>query len=123
MAAPAPSPVSTEAADVDAIATAVRSCAGIDDLYAGYPVEVATYLPGRRVAGVRVADATVEVQVRARWGRPLPLIAAEVQAAVAPLAGGRRVDVLIADIAGVPTIAGAEEQAVAVQPAEGSGKR
>ncbi len=121
MTTSAPSPEGTEATEVDAIAAAVRACVGVDDLDAGHPVEVATYLPGRRVAGVRLADGTVEVQVRALWGRPLPQIAADVQAAVAPLAGGRRVDVLIADIAGIPTAPGAEVSAG--QPVEGSAKR
>lgn len=121
MAAPAPSVQGTKAADADAIAAAVRRCAGVDDLYAGEPVEVATYLPGRRVPGVRIADDLVEVQVRARWGRPLPEIGSEVQAAVAPLAGGRRIDVRIADVAGLPTTAGAQAAYSAGRPAEGRG--
>jgi hypothetical protein len=123
MASAAPPPKALEAADVDAIAAAVRNCAGIDDLYAGHPVEVATYLPGRRVPGVRVVDGKVEVQVRARWGRPLPQIGCEVQAAVVPLAGGRQVDVTIGDVAGVPEIVGAASAGSAGPLAEGSGIR
>jgi hypothetical protein len=129
MASPVPSPNAMDETDVDAIAAAVRGCAGIEDLYAGQPVEVATYLPGRRVLGVRVGADKVEVQVRARWGRPLPQIGSEVQAAVAPLAGGRQVDVLIADIAGVPDVVGVPDIAGAVPTgnagplAEGSDRR
>jgi hypothetical protein len=91
----------------DAIAAAALGCDGVDEMYAGGPVEVATYLPGRRVPGVRIADERVEVQIRVRWGRPIPQIASDVQAAVAPLAAGRQVDVLIGDVAGIPSTASA----------------
>ncbi|NUO60407.1 MAG: Asp23/Gls24 family envelope stress response protein, partial [Hamadaea sp.] len=99
MTAPAVTPGQlTDDVDVDAIVEAVRRCPGVEDLYAGSPVELATYLPGRRVAGVRVTDSAVEVQIRTRWGRTIPEIGAAVLAAVAPLAGGRPVDVLVADV-------------------------
>ncbi|WP_034590609.1 hypothetical protein [Hamadaea tsunoensis] len=123
MAAAAPLPATAETVDVDAIAAAVRACPGVADLDAGHPAELATYLPGRRVAGVRVADATVEVQVRAQWGRPLPEIAGEVQVAVAPLAGGRRVDVLIADVVDISTPASAAWTDGVEPPVRGSGEQ
>lgn len=103
MTAPAVTPGQlTDDVDVDAIVEAIRRCPGVEDLYAGSPVELATYLPGRRVAGVRVTDSAVEVQIRTRWGRTIPEIGAAVLAAVAPLAGGRPVDVLVADVVGEP---------------------
>lgn len=84
--------------DPDAVAAAVLACDGVADLSAGSVEEVATYLPGRRVRGVRIRDDAVEVHVVARWGTPLPDIGREVQAAVAPLAGGRPVVVAIEDV-------------------------
>jgi hypothetical protein len=105
----------TEGVDVDAVVALVRASPGVQDLYGGSP-EVATYLPGRRVLGVRVTGPTVQIQVRALWGMALPRIGAGIQAAVAPLAGGRAVDVMIADIAGVPSA-----HQAAGHVAEGSG--
>jgi hypothetical protein len=89
--------------DVDAVARAVRGCPGVEDLHGGFPSEVATYLPGRRVLGVRVGSREVEVQVRTAWGMPVRQIAIGIQAAVAPLAGGRAVDVTIAGIGDPPS--------------------
>lgn len=60
---------------------------------------LATFLPGRRVAGVRIAEDVCEVAVVLRLGgSPLPQMAEQVRRAVTPLAGGRRVDVVIADV-------------------------
>ncbi len=88
--------------DVNAVALAARGCPGVEDLHAGFPGEVATYLPGNRLAGVRVRSDAVEVQVRAAWDTPAPQIAAGIRAAVAPLAGGRAVDVIIGDLGDPP---------------------
>jgi hypothetical protein len=85
-------------ADADAIASAARRCPAVADLHGGGLVQVATYLPGRRVDGVRVADDSVLVSVVAVWGMPLVAHTGQVRAAVAPLAGERRVDVHVADI-------------------------
>jgi hypothetical protein len=116
--------------DVDAVAQATRGCRGVEDLHGGFPGEVATYLPGRRLAGVRVGSHAVEVQVRAAWNTPVQQIADGIRAAVAPLAGGRTVDVIIGDLgdppgsgqtgAGEPGISGqsdAEAKEVAAEPA------
>ncbi len=84
--------------DVDALAGAVLACPSVTRLTGGSPVEVATYLPGRRVTGVRVADGEVEIHVKARWGRTLPEVADRVRTAVAPLVGGRAVSVHVDDI-------------------------
>ncbi|OLT34031.1 hypothetical protein BJF79_33945 [Actinomadura sp. CNU-125] len=53
---------------------------------------------GAAVRGRAVRDGTVEVGVVVRYGRPLPLVAADVRGAVRPLCEGRAVDVLIADV-------------------------
>ena len=60
--------------------------------------QVATYLPGRRVVGVRADDARIQVAVVAAAGVALPTMATQVRAALAPLARGRAVDVHIADV-------------------------
>lgn len=89
--------------DAEAVAGAARACRGVEALLGGFP-EVATYLPGRRVLGVRVTPRAVEVQVRAAWGIPAYEVAAGVQAAVAPLAPGRAVDVTIGGLGDPPEI-------------------
>ena len=66
------------------------------------PGSVVSYLPGRQLSGLRIADGEVTVQVVAQWGVPLPEVARQVRAAVGPLVGSRRVDVVAADLAGVP---------------------
>ena len=84
--------------DADAVSTAVLACDSVSGLSAGSVEEVATYLPGRRVKGIRVRDEVVEVHVVARWGTPLPDVGRQVQAAVAPLAAGRSIVVAIEDV-------------------------
>ena len=84
--------------DVDAVAAAVLACPGVAALDGGRFGEVASYLPGRKVAGVMVSGGRVNVQVRARWAVPAPDLARQITAALAPLTGHRPVDVAIADI-------------------------
>ncbi len=87
--------------DAEAVAGAARACHGVEALLGGFP-EVATYLPGRRVLGVRVTPRAVEIQLRAAWGIPAHEVAAGVQAAVAPLAPGRAVDVTVGGLGDPP---------------------
>jgi hypothetical protein len=82
----------------DRIAAAVIGCPDIAGLGQVPGIPVATYLPGRTVSGVAVRPGEVEVSVVARYGPPLPEIAAQVREAVAPLVPGRVVDVVVADI-------------------------
>ena len=86
------------AIDVDAVAERVGSCPSVARLAGGAFGEVATYLPGRRVRGVRVADGQVEVHVVARWDRPVPEVAAEVRRAASPLAAGLPITVCVDDV-------------------------
>jgi hypothetical protein len=89
----------TGGVDVDAVAAAVTACPSVAHLVGGsLGDQVATYLPGRRVNGVRVTDDAVEVHLASRWGVPIPEVAAEVRAAVAPFAAGRPVTVAVDDI-------------------------
>ncbi len=85
--------------EVDLIAAAVLGCPAVVSLHPGGPRYVATFLPGRRVGGVRVDDTVVEVAVVAAAGIPVHAVASQVRSAVVPLAAGRAVDVHIADVA------------------------
>jgi hypothetical protein len=89
--------------DVDAVAAAVLACAGVAGLDGGRFGEMASYLPGRTVPGVVVGDGRVRVQIRARWGVPVPELAAGITTALLPLTGPRPVDVVIADIDDPPS--------------------
>jgi uncharacterized alkaline shock family protein YloU len=85
--------------NVDAIAAAIATCPSVSGLSGGIAGEIATYLPGRRVAGVRSRPGAVEVHVVARYGSTLPAIDAEVRGAVqAAVPGPLRVDVVVADV-------------------------
>lgn len=93
-----PGPAVIDGVDVDAVAAAVRACAGVAELAGGRFGEVASYLPGRKVPGVVVSKERVLVQVRSRWGIPAPELAALITTVLAPLTGGKPVDVTVADI-------------------------
>jgi hypothetical protein len=84
--------------NVDAVAAAVLGCPGVARLDGGRFGEVTSYLPGRKVPGVVVSGGRVTVQIRSRWGVPAPGLAGLITAVLAPLAGRRPVDVVIASI-------------------------
>ena len=84
--------------DLDAVAAAARACAAVDDLCSGPWGGVVSYLPGRQVAGVRVASDHVVISVRGRWGVPVAELARQVRAALAALVAPRRVDIVVADL-------------------------
>lgn len=88
-----------EETDAEAIAARVAACPSVVRLAPRRAAgEVATYLPGRRVGGVRVRGDGIEVSVVGRWGVTVPDLAAEIRRAAAPLAGGRPVLVHVEDI-------------------------
>ncbi|MGI8523440.1 MAG: hypothetical protein ACR2K3_09060 [Nocardioides sp.] len=70
----------------------------MSDLHAGAFGEVATYLPGRRVSGVRVTGALTEVHVVVDLGAPVLTTAEAIRAAVQPLVGGSEVHVFVEDV-------------------------
>ena len=115
MSRPAQGPAGT--ADLEVVAAAALGCPLIADLTGGRFGEVATYLPGRRIQGVREVDGAIEIHVVAKWGTPLPEVAEVVRAAVAPLAVDQSVAVFIDDIEVPvdPAQAALEEAAVAGQ--------
>jgi hypothetical protein len=92
--------------DLDAVVAAVRGCPGVDDLIAGPWGGVVSYLPGRQIPGVRVAADHLVISVRSRWDVPAASLARHVRAALAALAGPRRIDVVVADIADAGTACG-----------------
>lgn len=93
-----PTSVSPSGVDPDAIAAAVLACSTVAGLSGGIAGEVATYLPGRRVTGLRIDDTTVTVHVVGRYGPTMTEISNQVTRAVTPLAGGRTVGVVIEDL-------------------------
>jgi hypothetical protein len=102
----APPPVAlVDGVDVDAVALAVLQCPAVSGLDGGRFGEVASYLPGRRVAGVTAGGGRVTVQVRSRWGIPAAVLAGQVTAAVARVTG-HPADVVIADIEDPPAAGG-----------------
>jgi hypothetical protein len=108
-------PGSTEV-DVEAVVQRTAGCPSVARLATGLLPEVATYLPGRRIPGVRVADGRIEVHVVARWNVPVPELAAEVRRALRPLAGDMAVDVHVDDVE-IPD--GADSPGPAGQPVRG----
>ena len=111
-----PGPAPFDGIEIDAIAAIVRGCAGVSALDGGPFGEVTSYLPGRTVPGVAVDGSRIRVQVRSKWGVPATDVAAMITAALAPLAGPRPVDVVIADIDDPPVAQPARVAAGAVPP-------
>ncbi len=83
--------------DADAVAALVRTCPAVVRLTSG-PFGAATYLPGRRVDGVRTTDDAVELHVAVPLGVTAAEVARQVRAALADRVGGRRVDVVVEDV-------------------------
>lgn len=79
------------------IATVTRSVPGVADLHGGVFGEVATYLPGGRVAGVRITDDHVEIHLSLFWDHPVRATADLVRTTVEPLVG-KPVHVTIEDV-------------------------
>lgn len=95
----------TTTADPDAlaelVAAAVTAHPAVARLHGGYFGAVATYLPGRRLLGVRLGrgDEPVEVAVVLHLGGPIPHIVRELRSEVSTLCGGAAVDITVADLA------------------------
>jgi len=86
------------ASEVDAIAAAMQACPAVARLHEGGDRAIATYLPGRRVVGVRVEDQRVLVSVVLAAGSSVRMLEAEVRDRLAPHVRGRRLDVHVADV-------------------------
>ena len=94
---PAPSP-QVVTVSADAIAAAVLGCPLVVGLSGGRAGEIASYLPGRRVTGVRIGDGAVTVHVVAAYGPTCEQIATQVRQAVHAVVGGLPVMVGIDDL-------------------------
>ncbi|MEU6859246.1 hypothetical protein AB0B28_10305 [Glycomyces sp. NPDC046736] len=86
------------AARADAIAAAALAVPGVKCLHGGMLDEIATVLPGRRIKGLRFDDCGCAVHVAVAWGADMPLVAAAIKAALAPLTDGA-VSVTVEDVA------------------------
>lgn len=90
-------------------AEAALAVPGVADLHAGSFGEVGTYLPGRRVTGIRIRDDLTEVHVVAAMGSPLRELADAVRSAVAPIVG-TPVQVVVEDVVPARTTARTTER-------------
>ena len=70
----------------DQVATAALAVPGVTALHGG-TFSVGTYLPGRRVLGVRLTSAYAEVHVAVAMGSRVAEVATALVAAVEPLVG------------------------------------
>ncbi|MFY0407784.1 Asp23/Gls24 family envelope stress response protein [Solicola sp. PLA-1-18] len=82
----------------DVVARAVLSTPGVADLHGGVLGEVATYLPGRRVNGVRLHDGGADIHVVVAWGSSVRETADAVRSTVRSHVDGP-VDVTVEDVA------------------------
>lgn len=87
------------------IARVVGRNPSVASLHGGVGAQAATFLPGRRVTGVRITEQAVEVHVVARYGASLPALAASIRSDVGPFAKGQPVAVFVEDL----LVPGAEE--------------
>lgn len=83
----------------DLIAAVTVAVPGVVALHPGRRGEVATYLPGRRVVGVRLGPDVVEVHISVTYGASVLDTAHLVHAAVADIAPSP-VEVTVEDIVG-----------------------
>ncbi|HEY0814666.1 MAG TPA: hypothetical protein VGE11_15410 [Pseudonocardia sp.] len=89
----------------EAVADVVLAHPAVVRLSGGPFGTIASYLPGRRLVGVRLplrAADPVEVAVVARMGSVLPKMAAELGEAVAAVLGPVALDVTVDDVEAVP---------------------
>ena len=82
------------------VAAAVAAHPAVAGLHGGIYGSVATYLPGRKLVGVRIGegDEPVEVAVVLRADRPIPETVRSLRREVSRLCGGAAVDITVADI-------------------------
>jgi len=92
---PAPQPPGLELAD--RVAAAVLTVRGVTGLHGGMFGETATYLPGRRVPGVRLTEDVTDIHLTLTYGAPVFATAQQVRTAVAALVPGP-VNVTVEDV-------------------------
>lgn len=72
----------------EVLAEAVLATPGVAGLHGGMFGEAATYLPGKRVSGIRIGDDGVEVHVSVASGSPIRDTADAIRTVVASLFSG-----------------------------------
>lgn len=82
------------------VAATVTAHPAVARLHGGVFGSVATYLPGRRLTGVRIGegDEPVELGVVLYLGRPFPDVCRSLRQEVSVLCGGAPVDITVADV-------------------------
>jgi len=90
-----------QGARADQVVRAVLAVPGVVRLHAGAFGEVATYLPGRAVTGVRLRPDASEVHLVVSTDRPIPAVARDVHEAVRHLVPGP-VSVFVEDVESLP---------------------
>ncbi|MGY1716871.1 hypothetical protein ACI78R_20610 [Geodermatophilus sp. SYSU D01106] len=116
----------TGAVDADRVAAALAAVPGVAGLTAG-PAGAGTYLPGRRVDGVVLTAVPggrpdrVTVHVVAAAGTAVREVAAAVREAVAAVAPGSPVDVVVEDVV-VEDVTEPVPVPAPVPPAPGGGR-
>lgn len=85
--------------DPDALAAAALSCPDVAGMGTGALGEIATYLPGRRIRGLRLTADGVEVHVVGVYGPSIAQIVEQVTAALTPLVAGQPLSVYVDDLA------------------------
>ncbi len=87
----------------DVVTAAVHAVPGVAALHSGMFGEVGTYLPGRRVPGIRITEAGTDVHVSLFFGAPVRAVAEQIRRVVGGLVPGP-VHVTVEDV--LPTSAG-----------------
>ncbi|KDF00070.1 hypothetical protein Y900_014255 [Mycolicibacterium aromaticivorans JS19b1 = JCM 16368] len=92
----------------DTVASIARAVPGVAALHPGMFGEVGTYLPGRRVTGVRIRDDRVEVHITVTASAHVRQTAAAVRSAVRAAMPDLPVDVTVEEITAAPTNTGTD---------------
>ncbi len=97
-AAPEPAP--------DILVAVTLACPYVAAMSGGVLGEVATYLPGRRVRGIRLGTDDIDVHVIGVFGPSIAEIVDQVRLAVESVALGRTVSVHVEDLEAPPPMKG-----------------
>lgn len=95
-------PAAETAAPAERVAAAVLAHPDVAALHGGIFGSVVTYLPGRRVTGVRLGDPgePVELGVVLRLHRPIPDVVGDLRGVVSALCSATAVDITVGDVVG-----------------------
>ncbi|WP_059015824.1 Asp23/Gls24 family envelope stress response protein [Mycobacterium sp. M26] len=94
----------------DTVAGIALAVPGVAALHPGMFGEVGTYLPGRRVTGVRVGEDRIEVHITVTAGAPIRQTAAQVRSAVGAALPGLPVDVTVEEVTTPPPATGGDAE-------------